>query len=103
MVRTRKPSQVKDSGAKIVTVRAVVSFDDWVIGNERQVPLTERMLSLIAGGQLEVIDHGESETGPGPAGPSDPGGSPADDQGEGAPGPEQGQGFGSSGYGTAES
>lgn len=97
--KTRKPSSV----VKTVTVRAVVSFDDWVIGNERVVPLTERMLSLIAGGQLEVTDHGTGETGPGPTRKSDPGGSPPDDSGESSAGAESGQGFGSGGYGSAES
>ena len=96
--KARKPSDV----VKVVTVRAVQSFDDWVIGNERQVPLTERMLALIAGGQLEVTDHGESPAGPGTTGEGDPGGSPADDPAESPAGAEQGQGFGSGGYGSAE-
>ena len=88
---------------KIVTVRAVMSFDDWVIGNEREVPLTERMLSLIAGGQLEVTDYGQGETGPRPADAGDPGGSTQDDPPESAGSAEQGQGFGSGGYGASES
>lgn len=93
----------KARSEKIVTVRAVMSFDDWVIGNEREVPLTERMLSLIAGGQLEVTDYGQGETGPRPADAGDPGRGAPDDPGEGASGAEQGQGFGSGGYGAAES
>lgn len=102
MARTRKPSDVaREQGAKIVTVRAVKSFDNVRIGEEDRVPLNERILGLVAGGFLEVTDHGTDPSGPWATGPDHSGGGAPDDPGEGPSGAEPGEGFGAGGYGTA--
>lgn len=104
MARTRKPSDVaREQGGKIVTVRAVKSFNEWRINETAETKLTERILGLVAGGFLEVTDHGEDPAGPGAAHASDSGGGAPDDPGAGSAGAEPSQGFGSGGYGSAES
>jgi hypothetical protein len=79
---------------KSVTVKVAKSFDGVVIGEQFDADLTERVLALISGGFLEVVDYGAGEAGPGAADASDPGREPTGDQPESAAGAEPGEGPG---------
>lgn len=79
---------------KSVTVKAAKSFDGVVIGDRFDADATERVLALISGGFLEVVDYGAGEAGPGAADSGDPGREPTGDQPESAAGAEPGEGPG---------
>ena len=86
-----------------VRLRVLRNFDLFKTGEELVNPLTERVVSLVSLGFMEVVFDGTDQAGPGSAHAGDPGGSPADDQRESDAGAEPGEGFGSGGYGSAES
>lgn len=98
MARAKK---VADSRPEWVQVRVAKSFEVLVRGEEMQTSLTDRVVSLVAGGFLEVTEYGPSASGPGTAVAGDQGGSPQDTAPEGSPGAEPGQDFGAGGYGQA--
>lgn len=85
-----------------VTVRALISFDGFVKGDTEQTPLTPRVAALVAVGMLEVIERGESETGPAGSDADDSGGSASGTEAEGAAGAEPGEDPGAGGHGPAE-
>lgn len=97
MARAKK---VTDSKPEWVRVKVTKSFDLMTMGETIQAPLSERVLSLISGGFLEVTEYGPSASGPGSADASDQGGSPADAEAAGPAGAEPGQDFGAGGYGS---
>lgn len=89
---------------KVVRARVLRNFNGMRAGDEGEVPLTERLIAFVGLGLMKVVvDGGKDQAGPGRPAKGDAGrvGEGAADSG--APGGEQGQGFGSGGYGSAES
>lgn len=80
----------KTTTAKQVTVKVAKSFDVMVIGEEFETAVNDRVLALVGGGFMEVVRHGESETGQAPVDAGDPGGEPSDAAPESPAGPEPG-------------
>lgn len=56
----------------MITVRAKVSFNEVHKGDVSELEVTPRVRSLIDGGYLEVLSHGETEAGPGGPAQGDP-------------------------------
>lgn len=96
MARAKK---VTDSKPEWVLVKVTKSFDLMTMGETVQAPLSERVLSLISGGFMEVTEYGPSASGPGPVEPGNQGGGQEGAPSEGPASAEPGQDFGTGGYG----